>query len=169
MTGSRSELERTLQMVQHGQLAGRALYKAVHAWGRENFMDARPEVERLLADEDPEIRSIALEVLTRHWRVESHWKTAKEFAFSDPDADCRLMGISALETLKRNTQDRTTLRVLAQIVLNEQEKQVIREAAYGAMIGVRDFDPARQLTIAARGLNLMQDVDWAMVRSYEDG
>jgi len=123
-------------------------------------------VERFLTHEDDQLRYIALEVLTNHWRLAEHWQTARDFLEHDPDEDCRRMGASSLEALKMNTKDRPTLAVLARVVCNEQEDKMVRESAYSAMKGVIHFDPREQLKMACKGLNLSQDVDWDIVKSY---
>ena len=123
-------------------------------------------VEGFLTHPDPQLRSIALEVLTRHWRLKEHWNTARNFLERDPDKECRINGASALAILKRNTQDRPTLSVLARVVRNEQETRLVREAAYAAMRSVIRYDPREQFHLAAKGINSAQEIDWKMVDAY---
>ena len=49
---------------------------------------------------------------------------------------------------------------------DEQEKPVVREAAYAAMKAVLHYDPQEELHLAAYSLNLEKDVHWVMVDSY---
>lgn len=155
-----------LQQIRRNELQGRQLYRAVHEFGKTGFIKARKDIEDLLMSEDPEIRYISLEVLTRHWQIVEHWETARRFLEEDGDTDCRIMGASALETLKRGQRDYTTLNVLAHVVANSQEKHIVREAAYAAMLGVLHPDPQEQARMAIRGIDLEHDVDWNLIKSH---
>jgi len=160
------ELSHQMQILQQGKMSSREMYRTIHKFGRENFLEARPVVESFLMNEDAQLRSIALEVLTNHWRLAEHWKTARYFLERDPDEDCRMRGAAALAALKMNTKDRRTLALLARVAHNEQEQSIVREAAYAAMKGVIHYDPREQFKIASKGINLSQDVDWGTVESY---
>jgi len=131
-----------------------------------NFQEARPEVESFLKSEDPELRFVALKVLTLYWHLEEHWETAKQFLEHDPDTECRMKGASALADLKRSTQDRPTLTILAHVVRNRQERPLVRQAAYAAMKAIFHYDPREELHLAAKKIDLEREVDWKMVDSY---
>lgn len=165
-TMTHKELVLQLQDLQQGKIPAREIYHTIHEFGRMGFLEARPVVERFLTSEDPQLRAIALEVLVRHWRLAEHWDTARRFLEQDPDEDCRMRGASMLETLKRNTQDRRTLAVLARVVRNEHERPIVREAAYAAMRGILHYDPREQFQLAAKGIDLARGVDWQMVDAY---
>ncbi len=165
-TMSRDELERRLADLRRGALPPSETYHTIHQFGRAHFLEARPDVERFLTDDDPELRYIALEVLTTHWRLPEHWETARHFLEQDPFDGNRILGASALESLKQDTRDRPTLAVLARVVRNEQERRMVREAAYIAMQGIIHYDPRAQFNLSATGVNLAHDVDWALVDSY---
>lgn len=159
-------LMRQLQDMRDNKLAGRALYRTVHELGRSHFLEARQDVERFLTHTDPQLRAIALEVLVNHWRLADYWNAARAFLEQDPDKECRMKGASALEVLKRNTQDRLTLSVLAHVVRNPQEAQLVRETAYAAMRGIIHYDPREQFRLASKGITTAHEVDWNMVDSY---
>ena len=163
---SREELEGLLESLRRDALSPHEIYHAIQAFGEMNFQEARPEVERFLKSEDAELRFVALKVLTRYWHLAEHWQTARDVLEHDPDEECRFRAASALADLKRNTQDRFTLRVLAHVVRNEQENPIVREEAYAAMKAILDFDPREQFQIASRGLDWEKGVDWKMVDSY---
>ncbi len=159
-------LMRQLQDVRDNKLSGRDLYSAIHEFGRGHFLEARPVVERFLTHENAQLRCIALEVLINHWRLADYWDVACAFLEQDSDKECRMRGASALEVLERNTQDRRTLSVLARVVCNPQEAPLVRETAYAAMRGIIHYDPREQFHLASKRLNLSQDIDWDMVKSY---
>ncbi len=164
-TMSRDELQRQLQKLEAGTLTESEAYSTLHELGRAHLVEARPVVERYLHNDDPELRKIALEVLTRHWRLQDHWQTARQFLEHDPDIECRMMGAAALDVLKRNTRDRATLEVLARVVRDERERPLVREAAYAAMQAVLHYEPKQQLTMASRGVDL-NAIDWTVVNAY---
>jgi len=81
------ELAHQMQNLRQGKMSSREMYHTIHEFGRENFLEARPVVESFLTNEDAQLRSIALEVLTNRWRLAEHWKTARYFLEHDPDED----------------------------------------------------------------------------------
>lgn len=163
---SQGTLASQLEDLRQGKLPSRQAYKAIHEFGKAHFIQARPVVEGHLRHEDPELRSIALEVLARHWRLKEHWQTARDFLEKDPDVECRMKGASAMEVLKRDSKDRPTLAALAAVVQNEGEKKAVREAAYAAMRGVARYDPKEQFQLASRGVEWPGGVDWAWVKGH---
>jgi HEAT repeat protein len=163
---SPEELKNLLIALRRGALSPRETYRAIQAFGEMNFQEARPEVERFLGSEDPELRFVSLKVLTRYWHLEEHWETARKVLEHDPDEDCRFRAADALADLKQDTQDRQTLQVLARVVRNEQEKRVVRESAYAAMKAVLHFDPREQFHTATQGFDLDKEADWDMVDRY---
>lgn len=158
----------TLDDLRRGIIPPGALYSTLHDLGRERVVEAIPDIEQFLTDEDAQLRYVALEVLTLHFKLQHHWETACQFLEQDPDSDCRRMGASSLGILLRNTQDITTLRVLALIVRNTDENPFVRQAAYLAMREVIKFDPREQFSLFHGESNIDHDtnVDWAFVDSY---
>ncbi|SRR6266446_324899 len=154
MEKSQEELEQLLDALRQGKLKGHEIYRAVQAFGENNFQVARPEVEALLQSDDFELRFVALKVLTGYWHLAEHWETAYQVLLHDPEVECRFRAATDLGSLKRNTQDARTLNVLAHIVCNEQEELVLH------------YDPKEQWHIASRKFDLATGVDWEMVKRY---
>jgi len=163
---SREELLRLLTALRQATMSDQEAYRAIQTFGEMNFQEARPEVEKFLKSEDAELRFVALKVLTSYWHLEEHWVTAWNVLEHDPDEDCRFRAAIALGALKRNTQDSSTLSVLARVVRNEHEKHVVREAAYAAMKEVLQYVPREQFNMATHGLDFEKDIDWDMVNKY---
>jgi hypothetical protein len=163
---TKDELLQQMLDLQQGKIPRNDIYHTIHEFGRENFREARPVVESFLTHENEQFRYIALEVLTNHWRLAEHWQTARDFLEHDSDDDCRRMGASSLEALKMNTKDRPTLEVLARVVCNEQEGKMVRVSAYTAMHGVIHFNPREHFKMTCKWLNLFEEIDWDMVKSY---
>lgn len=163
---SHSELVHLLHALRANTLPDDEIYQTIQAFGELNFQEARPEVERFLKSDEPRLRHVALKVLTRYWHLEEHWQTAREVLEHDISSECRFRAANNLADLRRNTQDRTTLEVLAKVVCNEEENQVVREVAYAAMKAILHYDPREQFRIASEDIDLEKEVDWDMVHSY---
>jgi hypothetical protein len=165
---NQEELKRKLNALRQGKLEGREVYRAVQDFGENNFQAARSEVEALLESDVPDLRFVALKVLTRYWRLMEHWETACAVLLHDPEVECRFRAASDLGSLMMNTQDTRTLKVLAQVVCNEQEEDVVREEAYAAMKAILQYDPHEQFHIASRSFDLAKEADWEMVKRYNE-
>jgi hypothetical protein len=155
-----------LQAFRQGKLKGRELYRAVQVFGEQRYQAARPEVEALLTSDDPELRFVALKVLTQYWHLAEHWETARQVLLHDPEEECRFRAAGDLGVLEQNTQDRRTLVVLANVVCNEAENPIVRESAYAAMLSVISYNPKEQLRMAAHGVDFATEVDWDLVKQY---
>ncbi|MBO0780990.1 MAG: HEAT repeat domain-containing protein [Ktedonobacteraceae bacterium] len=159
------QLRQKLEDLRQGKIPPGELYATIHDFGRAYFLEARPDVERFLTHPDSQYRGLAIHVLASDWRLPECWETARKMLLTDPDVDCRMKAASALQALKRDTQDHPTLEVLAGVVTNQQEEQIVREVAYAAMRGVVKYDPREQFRFANEGL-VVQEVDWNWVRSF---
>jgi hypothetical protein len=155
-----------LARLRTGEAPAHERYALIHGLGRAGYSDAIPTIEGFLDNQDPQLRYIALEVLTHHFYLDRHWETARRFLERDPDLDCRCMGAAAIGALRRDSRDRRSLVLLAQIVADDSAPRLLRESAYRAMRSVIAYDPREQFKLAARGLDLERDLDWQLVRSY---
>jgi HEAT repeat protein len=139
----------------------------IEEFGDTHYWEAVPEMKKLLTHEDFSVRYSALEVLTLNFRLPELWDNARAFLEHDPDSNCRMLGASCLQVLKRNTGDERTLAVLARVVANEYEKdKLVRKVAYRAMRGVIAYDIKEQTTDILT-FDLEKDVDWDLVRKYQ--
>jgi hypothetical protein len=167
MEKSQEELEQLLKALRRGALTNREIYHAVQAFGENNFQAARPEVEALLNSDDCELRFVALKGLTRYWHLTEHWETARQVLLHDPEVECRFRAAHDLGTLERNTQDRSTLTVLACVVCKEvEEDQIVRETAYVAMLEVLAYNAKEQWYMVVHRIDLATDADWGLVKRY---
>lgn len=163
---SREELTQLLEELRRGLLSSDEVYHTVATFGREHFLEARPDVERLLSCENQEVRSIALNVLALDWKLQKHWKTALDVVEHDPDDDNRLRAATLLGGLKRDTGDHQVLQTLAHVVRNEEDL-FVRKAAYLAMQSVLyDRGPRVRLENLQKPFDLEKDVDWELVNLY---
>jgi HEAT repeat protein len=145
---SQQELFRLLQELRQGKLSPDEIYNVLVDFGRMRFLEARPDVERLLHHEDQQVRYMALNVLTLDWHLKEYWKTALDVLEHDPDDDNRLRAATVLDALKKNTGDPLVLRALARVVRNENENEFVRKAAYHAMQSIlHDPTPRERLVL----------------------
>jgi len=160
------ELEQQLQELRQGKLSHDETYHMVATFGKQHYLEAHPDIERLLGHENAELRNIALVVLGFDWHREEHWETALHMLQHDPDDNNRLTAASVLGTLKVNTGDRLVLQALAQVVHNAHEDLFVRKAAYFAMKAILHYDYVEQRASLRKPFEPEQDVDWELVNSY---
>jgi HEAT repeat protein len=139
---------------------------AIEEFGDAHYWEAVPEMKKLLTHEDFSVRYSALEVLTLNFRLPELWESARAFLEHDPNDNCRMLGASCLQVLKRNTGDERTLAVMARVVGNEDEDKFVRKAVYLDMRGVIAYDRKEQRTDILT-FDLEKDVDWDLVRKYQ--
>jgi HEAT repeat protein len=161
-----AKLAKMLNAIRANEYRPDEIRAAIEEFGDAHYWEAVPEMKKLLTHEDSDVRYSALEVLTLNFRLPELWESAREFLEHDPDSNCRMLGASCLQVLKRNTGDERTLAVLAQVVSKEDERKLVRKAAYLAMRGVIAYDRKEQRT-GLRTFDLEKDVDWDLVRKYQ--
>ena len=109
-----------------------------------------------------------MEVLAINFRLPECWQIARDFLEHDPDPDSdnRLLGASTLGLMRRNTQNRETLSILARIVADDQEDSILRGSAYIAMQAVISYNP-QEPRILDSAFNPATDVDWSLIAKYQ--
>jgi hypothetical protein len=162
----RVELEQKRQRLRRGHVPPNKIMDILLDFGRAQYLEAQPDIEGYLSNEDPFIRARALEVLTDYLHLRSYWETARRFLEQDPATLCRVQGADAFGIIERNTQDRRTLTLLAKVVRNEQAEYVVRRATYRAMRNIVDYDPEEQYGLTDDLFNFSYNVDWNFVDSY---
>src|SRR5579883_220349 len=130
---ARAEVEADLATLHRGEIPRQGIFDTIHQFGEERFMDALPDIQRYLTSPDERLRYIALHVLTQHYQLPDYALIAMDMLKNDPDEECRLMAISGLLTLRRDSADPAALKVLASVVRDEHEDTPVRERAYRAM------------------------------------
>jgi hypothetical protein len=141
-------------------------YELLHRFGNEGFVEALPTVETFLAHPDPELRSIALNVLVFHWGVEGYAKTCLEMAECDPDPDVRRLAASCVGGQFRKTRHADALRVLLRLIADDEQRWDVRDSSYSAILEILGV-PLTELPAASRKLNWPADIDWPKVREAQ--
>ena len=146
------------------------LYFIISDFGEDHYAPAIPDIKRFLTDEDSSLRYVALEVLAVNFRLPECWQIARDFLENDPDPDPyssnRILGASVLGLMRINTQDRETLSLLAGIVANDQENDILRSSAYAAMREIIAYDAQEQRNLI-KSFNPETDIDWSLIAKYQ--
>ena len=160
-------LREKLAAIRKGTLHSPGLYAVLVDLGKYHILEARPDIEAFLTSEDSEERRAALRTLTVDFQLQEHWETARRFLENDPDDLCRITAASAFAALMADTHDSSTLRLLANMVHNEEEDETVRTAAYRAILSVLGRPKAEQFaTSFSSRFNFPQDVKWELVDQY---
>ncbi len=133
-------------------------------WGKSRLLEARPDIEPFLYSPDADLRKSALYALTAYFRLQDYWPIALEFLLYDPDFIVRCEGADALGWLKKNTGDRRTLGVLANVVCDPYDDESVRRDAYRSMRIVA-FGDSKPLGLS---FYLERDADWDFVNANVD-
>ncbi len=163
---ARAEVEADLATLRRGEIPRKGIFDTIHQFGEERFMDALPDIKTYLTSPDERLRYIALHVLTQHYQLPDYASVAMDMLKNDPDEECRLMAISGLLTLRRDSADPSALKVLASVVRDEHEETSVRERAYRAMRGILSYNKDEQLRLSVKPFDLAHDVDWSLVDRY---
>ena len=107
-------------------------------------------MEAFLCHPDPQLRYIALNVLTIHWGCAEHRKTCELFAQNDPDPDNRRMGVAGIGALLDGTRDALALAFLLGVFRNAREEDTVREAAYSSVLYVLGAPVSEQPPLTRR-------------------
>jgi HEAT repeat protein len=150
--------------------AGRIPYSkyqtSILQWGKAGLLEARPDIEPFLNSPNANLRGQALQTLVR-LGLQEFWSTAVRFFLYDPDYGVRIEGANALGCLKKNTQDRRTLGILASVVSDIYEEDSIRSTAYYNM-RVVTYGKQRPTGPSSNPFFVGRDFDWDFVRSNLD-
>lgn len=162
-----SELYSLLADLEAGVIENTGLYTVIHKFGNEGFIEAKPVVEKFLTNLDPDLRYIALNVLTFHWACSDHRCTCENFAINDCDGDNRRMGVAGLGSLLKGTRDPQALALLLRIFRNDKEECQVRDSAYHAILYILGR-PLSEQPPASRMLDYTKDVNWDRIRDAEE-
>ena len=121
-----------LQMTEQLHMHQGDIHRLITDLGKAQFSAAKDVVAEYLHDPDGFIRSQALITLASDFQLPEYEATARAFLTTDPDGDCQLAAITVLSYFQANTQDRSTLALLAMTAHDTSLEEVIRTAAYPA-------------------------------------
>jgi len=132
MTGS-SDLTEKHRALRDGQIGDEYLYDLIQEFGKVHFVTAAPDVARLLQHADPQIRYMAINVLTFDWDL-LKYRDAVEPLVADPIYYVRQQAIMGLGYLLRGSRDVRATKLFLQKLKSVDEDGSVREAAYEALL-----------------------------------
>ncbi len=137
-------------------------------WGKAQLLEARPDIEPFLYSSDAFIRGNALHVLAGPFHLQDYWPTAVQFLLYDPDYIARTEGATALAWLKTNTRDQRTLAILASVVSDYYDDDMIRKDTYRAIriVAYGNWEPLGNPP--ENSFNLERDADWDFIHASVD-
>lgn len=104
--------------------------------GKENYIEAEPEVNRLLDHADPIVRYNAMASVAYEWGRSSRSDRIREILETDSDSDCRRQAAGALGSLFRDTRNEEVLAALVRSAKNVSEEMHVRAFAYTGALDV---------------------------------
>ncbi|HZO73389.1 MAG TPA: hypothetical protein VFB60_14415 [Ktedonobacteraceae bacterium] len=151
----REEALKLLADYRAGEVPASGYRTMIMQWGKARLFEARPAIEPFLRSPDVSLRTTALDVLGNMFALQDYWSVAVQFLLYDPDYQARTVGASALASMQDHTKDRRTLGVLASVVADRYDYELVRVDAYRAMF------------VVARGYQLAYD-DWDALEAASD-
>jgi HEAT repeat protein len=155
-----------LSLLRKGQLNEDEIADAVSDFGTTNFIEAIPDVERLLDHSNSMVRYNALATLAYEWGTAERVDRIVDILKHDPDQDCRRQAAGALGSLHRGAQDKLLAKTLAIVIMDQDEKDDVRRFAYTALLDVLGI--ARELQPNPLSMAI-KDIDWELVRNSAVG
>lgn len=147
-----------LKALQEGGIPPGKLYGAIHDLGEAAHSatgyrgceklraEAEPIVAGFLAHDEPQMRYIAISVLSSHWDLSRYATLFQQMSLNDPDEYVRQIALSAVGFLLRGTRDHEATRLLTSIFRDAGQPAWIREEAYEGLVEVwQGFDAAHAL------------------------
>ncbi|MGH9863458.1 MAG: HEAT repeat domain-containing protein [Candidatus Acidiferrales bacterium] len=151
-----------LSLLRRGVLDPDEIADPVADFGTGNYIEAKPDVERLLDHPDPIVRYNALGTLAYEWGAAERVDRIVDILKHDQDSDCRRQAAGALGSLHRGVRDKGLAKTLANVVLDQAERDDVRVSAYTALLDILGIERTLQpnpLSIAVK------DIDWQLVRN----
>ena len=138
-TLSDEDAARAIERLERRQGTTIDLLDDLHAIAEAGRCEGRTAVERYLGDPDPDLRAMALSVVTFHWHLSEHWDTCARMGQEDSDADVRGTAVAGLGSLRTATKDPATLRVLIRIFDSPREDPSVRMISYASILRVLGY------------------------------
>lgn len=159
----RLPMGRRLELLRKGQMSVTEVADFAADAGSQNYIEAEPDVNRLLDHEDAIVRYNTMATLAYEWGRTPRIDRIREILFTDPDRDCRRKAVGVFGSLFRGKQDRDVLDLLVRTAKNAREEMDIRAFAYTAALDV--IGASRAIQPNPVGLQLGPD-EWLALDEY---
>lgn len=111
-----------------------ALVDAIWEARRQDRKDLAGDVAELLAHQDPTVRSEAVSLLGAKWEQSWYLPQFSDLLANDPDTGVRSRAALAIGSLSTAFTRARDLQQLKEIVLDQQDDEDVRSAAYEALL-----------------------------------
>jgi HEAT repeat protein len=156
------------------ELASRSQSKLVEMAGStlDRMRRSPAEAIAFLEDSDWKIRWAAIQVLRDNWGLQNAVDVTlalKKTALTDPTARVRAAAFAAISKLYERTDEPRIGKLLASVVLNENEPYEVRCAAHNGLHVLRGLAVPTWPGLAAippTPFRIPEDIDWDFIRSY---
>jgi len=135
------------------------------------MLESRSATERNLGHPNPDVRAVAIHLLTHKWADDTEVNTICEKALNeDKHPTVRGAALSGLGIHNSGTEDRRIGRILSALIKNESEDTFVREAAYRALFLLSgkevECESGEDILAALRDIRIPAGVDWELVNSF---
>jgi hypothetical protein len=131
---SADDLRHSLALLREGRILHQQIYGLLHDLGEAGLVEAAEDVARFVRNPDPNLRYIALNVLTFHWNMPMYRRECEQLLFEDPDEQVRGMAAAGLGFVLRESKDCTAASMLLQKLRDKNETGLVRHSAYDAVV-----------------------------------
>lgn len=137
-----------LEWLREGTIPEGHLYGALHDLGEAAHSstgyrgcerlraEAEPVVAKFLAHEDPELRRIAISVLSVHWNLAKYARVLQQMSLDDPDEFIREISLDSMSFLLAGTRDPHAARFLIDVLRDTHQPDAMRQTAYEGLVEV---------------------------------
>ncbi|SRR5579875_1172457 len=141
---------------QFKEMAGPILYE---------MLESRAKTERYLDDPNPKNRCIAICLIDHHWGPDERFAIkCEKLIREDSDPEVRGCAVSCLGAYYGESNDVRIGRLFAELVFEESEPTLVREAAYRALFSLRGLPIVFWPSLSR--FRFPDDVDWVFVRTF---
>lgn len=130
------------------------------------MMESQEYTYQRIEDPDPRIRRAAIIVAKRRWPELSFAQRCEKIIIQDTDLHVRQEALGAVGSFYRCAKEPRVGSFLASLILNEQEHEELRVAAYFSLISIHGESPYDLLPDADNMSYTLRIVQWAFVREY---
>ncbi len=132
----RSQLTESLRALRGDRVSSEDLYHVIHEFGEGGFIEAEPDVAQFLVHDNPQLRYIAINVLTLHWGMVKYRRELERIIVDDGDEDVRRIAVVGLGYVLRESHDSQATRLLIAKLRDISEDIDVRQTAFDALMDI---------------------------------
>lgn len=137
------------------------IYSALIKIGKGFYKELRADVEKFLNNSNIELRSAAINVLGFYWKLPEYKEVARNMFENDGDDWVRSNALMTWIGFYSETNDRSVIIKLYEILKNEKENHAVRAQAYTGILLVSGLPKSEWPKIFVENIN--EEVDWPLI------